>query len=224
MLSWWSSIDTAGYETDGKSLYEQLFLSKTVIKLNPTEEPGPFALNDQGTDLKIIGHISAQIPALLAALRISAADLALLTDKSVAKNVLGLHSAEITDDKLNLANLSHLYRITSFARALRLPIRDFLLLKTLTSLDPFVRDMNPVTPMHTANTLQFVEKVRKGRASGFRLAELNYLLRHRFDDKEGIAPAEEEIAQILNDIRDGLQKIAAETVQTPDLSGDLTRK
>ena len=51
MMSWWSRIDTVGYDPEGKSLYAQLFQNKTVVKLTPTEEPGPFALNDDGTEL-----------------------------------------------------------------------------------------------------------------------------------------------------------------------------
>ena len=62
MMSWWSRIDTAGYDADGKSLYEQLFLDKTVVKLLPGEAPGVFALKSDGTELldatrKIANHI-----------------------------------------------------------------------------------------------------------------------------------------------------------------------
>ena len=129
---------------------------------------------------------------------------------------LNLTESEIKDDMLNLANLSQLYRIVSFAKALRLSIRDFLLVKALIGTNPF-------DAAHTENTLLFVEKVRKIGASGFTIAALDYLLRDHVVPPSGIAPTEESIALVLDQVRSGLQKIAADNLPVADPTGDVTR-
>lgn len=77
MLAWWADIDTASYVdhmSEGqpkiKSLYEQLFINKTVI--NPVDE----AFTQDANALS--GKINEHIPAIIAALGISTADLTLL--------------------------------------------------------------------------------------------------------------------------------------------------
>jgi len=213
MLSWWAPIDTASYSDGSKSFYEQLFLNKTVT--DPVDDA--FTLDKLASNS---GKISEHIPALLAALRISEADLSLLTRSDAVPTTLNLAESEIKDDMLNLANLSQLYRIVSFAKALKLSIRDFLLVKTLTGINPF-------DAAHTQDTLMFVEKVRKIRVSGFTIAELDYLLRDHVVPPSGIAPTEESIALVLEEIRSGLQKIATEnnsTADPPDPAVELTRR
>ncbi|MDR4497892.1 MAG: neuraminidase-like domain-containing protein [Candidatus Scalindua sp.] len=213
MLSWWGNLDTATYKIEKKenvkSFYEQLFLNKAV--LNPEDEV--FLLNDARDELgnpfdpadPDPNTIRRYGPAILAALQISDSELALLIDNYGVQ------------DKLNLDNLSRLYRLVSFSRALKLSISEFLSVKTLTGKNPFAA-------ANTEYTLDFVEKVRKIRASGFSISELDYLLRHDFVQSSGVAPTEESIALVLGEIRDGLQKIAGETAVLPDPKGDVTRE
>ncbi len=211
MLSWWANIDTAIYtdylaegQTTVKSLYEQLFQNKAAVTLEPGVKD-PFNLKATRDRLETSGLISLHTPALLAPLGISAADLSLLTAE--LKDVNGNR-----DDTLSLENLSNLYRMISIARALKLSVRELLSVKALTGIDPFTG---------TEATLRFVEKVGVIRTSGFSINELDYLLRHQSTD---LAPSEESIALVLGEIRDGLQKILAETAILPDPTGDLTRK
>ncbi len=227
MLSWWSDISTTTYIdqlADGQpqaiSLYKQLFRNKTVIK--PLDEA--FTENPS----LLIGDISGHLPALVAALGISAADLTLLTTGA---------TIVVADNNLNLANLSQLYRVASLARALKLSIYVYLSIQKLSGVDPFVAipaaDHHPLLPA-TAATLLFVEKVKTIRDSGFSSDELNYLLRHDFSASSGIAPAEDAIAEILDELRSGMQRIAAENTfredpgdpdgVTSDPNGELTRK
>src|SRR3989440_1339535 len=210
MLSWWAPIDIASYNDGSTSFYEQLFLNKTIT--NPVDDA--FTLDKLASNS---GKISEHIPALLAALRISEADLSLLLPRSDAVPAtpnLTLSESEIKDDILNLANLSQLYRIVSLARALNLSIRDFLLVKALTGINPF-------DAAQTENTLLFVEKVRKIGTSGFTIAALDYLLRDHVVPPSGIAPTEASIALVLGQVRSGLQKIRAGNL--PDPTGDITR-
>ncbi|HWQ70174.1 MAG TPA: neuraminidase-like domain-containing protein [Patescibacteria group bacterium] len=220
MLSWWANIDTTSYTnytTQGQpkipSLYEQLFLNKAVVR----QEPNPFVLNEAGTELESVGDISGHIPAILAALGITEADLSLLTSNEVALQILHLPESEVNNDNLNLnlQNLSHLYRIVLFTKALKLSIKEFLSLKAITGMNPFA---------NTAGTLRFVDMVSKIRASGFSLAELDYLLRHVDQTPIGVAPSEDQIALILDEIRAGLQKIALETTfETVEVERDGLR-
>ncbi len=205
VLSWWADIDTANYidqkaegQPEVKSLYERLFRNKGVI--NPLDATFTEDAN------ALSGKISEHTPTLVAALGSSAADFTLLTTGT---------TAVVTDDKLDLKNLSRLYRVASFAKALNLSIPDFLSVMALTEIDPFEA---------TASTLRFVEKVRVIRASGFNISELNYLLRHAYLESSGLSPSEQSIALILAEIRDGLRKIAAEYSFVPDPTGELTRK
>jgi hypothetical protein len=207
MLSWWAPIDTASYSDETNSFYEQLFLNKTVT--NPVDDA--FTLDKLASNS---GKISEHIPALLAALGISEADLSLLTRSEAVLATLNLTESEIKDDMLNLANLSQLYRIVSFAKALKLSIRDFLLVKALTGINPF-------DAAHTENTPLFVEKVRKIGASGFTIAGLDYLLRDHVVPPSAVAPTKGSIALVLGQISSGLQKIRAGNL--PDPMGDVTR-
>lgn len=219
VLSWWSIIDTTSYADytveelpEIKSLYEQLFRNRSVI--NPVDEI--FTLNSGQNELANpynpatnppdpTKRISAHSPAVVAVLGISTAELALL---------LGTPPVA-TGDSLNLANLSRLYRITSFARFLQLSLDDFLVACALTAINPF---------SSTEATLRFVERVGMLRASGFSINELDYLLRHTNGASTTNAPSEESIAHVLTELRQGLQKIAADNTFVPDPTGELTRQ
>lgn len=227
MLSWWADIDTASYidhlaegQPEVNSLYKQLFRNKTVIK--PLDEA---FTEDAGA---LADNISEHLPALVAAFGVNAADLALLTAGA---------ASVIADDNLNLSNLSKLYRVISLARALKLTIPQYLSIRKLSGVDPFAPiPANPPADQlpATAATLLFVEKVKALRASGFSIEELNYLLRHDFRPLSTVALSEDQVAAILDEIRAGLQQIAAENTihedpsdpegVTVDPVGEVTRK
>ena len=114
-------------------------------------------------------------------MRISASDLAALT------------ATEVIDDALNLANLTRLYRISIFARGLRLSITDTLTFKALTGVDPF-------DVAHTADTLIFVERVAEIKSAGLSIADLDYVLRHQSEASSGMAIKDTAVAERLEDI------------------------
>lgn len=181
-LSYWGNIDSLS-DADGKpSFYDQLFQNKTVVG----DAMPAFALNSDHSDLAHAGQIpklTDYVPALLAGLRISTGELTLL---------LG----DLATQHLTLANLSALYRRVSLARALRLPVAEFLKLKTLAGFDPF-------SPQAPAEVWHFVEAARKVQSSGFGIAGLDYLL----CDAGPLAPSDSSIFVALTDIQSGLTKI-----------------
>ncbi len=201
MLSWWANIDTHSCD-DEPSLYERLFLNKTVTTLADI-----FELNAAGSELLNTDHtIHDSIVPLLAALHISSDELTLLADKGLSNYM---------ESTLNLANLSALYRRVSLAKALKLSISDFLSLSFLSGINPF-------DPSNTSETIRFVEVVKQVRASGFSVEELNYLLCNRYQPNSAVAPSEEQIAVFLGELRSGLQKIEQEYSSISDPTGEKT--
>jgi len=201
LLSWWANIETTVYPQDEeqRSLYERLFLSNAV--LNPVDDA--FVLDERQTELATIGLMSEHIPTIVAALEISAEEVDLIM------------AAQVTDDTLNLANLSQLYRTVSLAGALDLSITEFLSVSALIGIDPFDRSQ-------INQTLRFVERVEQIRASASSIAELDYLLRHVYDPAAGIGLSHEAIRAALETLRAGLTQIAQEHAPVADPTGAIT--
>jgi hypothetical protein len=221
LLSFWAPIDTVTYidhQADGQprlpSLYAHLFRNKAVT--NPLDPS--FTEDTAG----LSGKLSEHAATIAAALGISADDFSLLFgDADIIPRDTGDPSKP--KDQLQLDHLSRLHRHATLAKALRLPVRDYLSALKLNGGTPFAT---------TADTVLFVERIDKIRASGFSIAELDYLLRHELVASASVAPADEEIATVLDDLRTGLQKIVAENTfvedptdpngVTSDPKGDLT--
>ncbi|WP_437991268.1 neuraminidase-like domain-containing protein [Sorangium sp. So ce145] len=215
MLVLWGPIQTrSGPLPEDRSLYERLFLNKTVV--NPVDPA--FRLNSSGSELADSDEpIADHAPAVLAALRLSAADLALLTDSAVSQ--AAIHAPPVVSGGLlNLANLSKLFRATSLSRALKLPLRDLLALcamsgsDVLTTTDPDV-------------TRRFVEAALAVRATGFGVAPLDYVLRHVAPLASGLVPEQARIDAVLADLTAGLARIrsamdAPEDANTPADTGE----
>ena len=224
LLGWWVDIDTSSYVdhlADGEptvaSLYAQLFSNKTVSG----QVVGEIPIAPGGT-------LSGKAAAIAAALQISVEDFTLLhVDENVIPRIPDPDdlTKTIQDDHLTLVNLSLLYRHATLATALKLPIRSHLITLELVNRAPFAT---------TANTIQFIKHVDKIRASGFKIEDLDYLLRNNVSATSDIAVTDDLIAIVLDAIRDDLRKVSAEntfvdaavndSATTSDPNGDLTRK
>jgi hypothetical protein len=203
LLSWWATLDTASYEVEAGpsslSLYHELFQNKVVFD---EEELSLFELNSAGTELISSDQdLRDHLPSLAAALKVATHDILRITP--------GL------SPRLNLQNLSRLYRTVSLAKALKLPIREFLALRALTETDPFVSP---------GRTRRFVDLVAKVRETGFVTHELEYLLWHIELSGVKVSPPVATTALLLSELRNGLLKIHDETLALPDPNGELTRK
>jgi peptidoglycan hydrolase-like protein with peptidoglycan-binding domain len=222
-LSFWSNIDTHGDDLETRrenSLYARLFLNRTVRQLISAPAGDPFLLNDEGSELqRTTGHISDFTAAILAALRISAADLA------VIRSATNLEDRAPVVTPLTLANLSTLYRYAVLARALRVSVQDLISLRQLTGMDPFSVVIAPdgTRTFNPSVTLQFVEKVKKVQQSAFSVAQLNYIYRHVSEPVGAVAPRQDDITSCLQTIRTGLRNMAADAgAQEP--AEELMRK
>ena len=202
LLSWWSNIPTTVYaqDTEQRSLYERLFLNNSV--LNPVDPA--FALNEEQSELLVMGLLNEHVPAIVAALGIGAEEFDLLV------------AAGVVDDRLNLANVSQLYRNVSLARALGLSLADFLSLRALTGVDPFNRTQ-------VGQTLAINERLEGIENSAFSFPELDYLLRHVYDPSAGIGLSEDQIRAALETLRAGLTQIVKDYTPPTDPTGAITQ-
>ena len=228
-MSWYANISTTLYDDAGignsRSLYEELFQNPLVNKVGVGEKDY-FRLNskrtelqefDLGNQIKITDETGAPVilAIVMGSLGINRSDIDLLVNDT----------SDVDNEILNLKNLSKLYRKVSLARELKLSIPELLQIKDLTGINPFVSDSDLIpSSMHTANTLRFIEVVKKIRSSHFTVAELDYLLRNKEDMISTLRPTSEAMSLMLDEIRKGLQKIHMETTIAPDLDGELTKK
>ncbi|MBN1561221.1 hypothetical protein JW998_13290 [candidate division KSB1 bacterium] len=129
---------------------------------------------------------------------------------------LAAQSHGLVPDVLNLENLSSLHRLVSLARAMDLSLEEFLIMKELAAIDPF-RDGEATV------TKDFIAIVEKLQGAGFTSAEIDYLLRHRYDEKQRIAPSEREVLHILTQLQTGLKKIWQEVTLPAGLDDQVLR-
>ena len=203
LLALFAPIDTRGSGTGARdTLYATLFLSKATLAVDTAFLPDP-ASGAVLVDAKV--PIDDHVPALLKALRVSAADLAAIR----AATTLDAANAPLT-----LANVSMLFRHAAFARALGLRITDLLSLRVLAGLDPF---------SSPANALAFVQLARRVQQSGFTVAQLDYLCRGRTAPPTNLGPQPTTVRLLARALRDGLLDIARDTTPAPDPAGDLSR-
>jgi hypothetical protein len=210
-LALWARIDTWGRD----ALYFQLFDNPAIPKPGPNEPEWPeiqLPFNDDPDikDANSLPEIAPGatlgdfLPAVRAALGVSADDLALILQ----------HAGFSESAPLDVANVSALYRRALLARALRLRVRDLLSLLALGAPDPFQPGPE--------NTNAFVRLVYRIRASRFSVPELEYLYRHRMEPGRTSGPTDERIKESVNKIRDELKQAEAdaktaieETAETP---------
>ncbi len=186
VLALWGAVDTAG----PTSLYQTLFQDEKFAKAVRES----FRLRSDRQELHDATQSLIDHSALLqAVLRMSGPHLS--------------QFIAMTDGYLSLANLSFLLRRARLAQGLRLSPDDLFTASALTGLDPFE---NPEA------TLRFITAAAAVRGSGLRWAELDYLLRHRFQPPAPFVPPNETIMATLTELRTALQQLG------PDV-GDIER-
>ncbi|MBW2636474.1 MAG: hypothetical protein JRC86_02915, partial [Deltaproteobacteria bacterium] len=204
LLSLWAIIDTHGDD----SLYAKLFLNKAARDIDDAFKPSPNGSLLSNINEEISGHEST----LLAAFRISAADLELIQNDAGLVHKFGILTLEA---KLTLDNVSLLYRYVVLAKAMRLKVGDLIDLIALSGHKPF-------TTPHS--TFEFVTLVNKVSASIFDLTQLNYLYRHLLEPHTGLAPQRDNLLLLAMRLRADLIRITEENTLISDSNGDFTRE
>ncbi|HUT72078.1 MAG TPA: neuraminidase-like domain-containing protein [Desulfatiglandales bacterium] len=204
MLCWWGDIPTSREGEENTSLFEKLFLNNSVL---PKEaSPDDWQDFEDLLSYPTPEHpkpITTYLPRLTAALGASADDILFV----LSWDPWSAPEPGSDWDVLTLPNLSRLFRILSLCRALKLSVRESVALIEMRGqdLDPF----SPLfdDPKPTQNLLLLVDDLQKVRSSGFQIAELDYLLRHRLQSPETEEADLRETSLVLEQLRAGLQKI-----------------
>ena len=194
----WNNINTneyVDYFTDNyptvDSLYKKLFSNKAV--LNPVD---PAFSNS----ITLSGLINDHTATIVSALQISDEDF-------------GYILADVGNSTLNLLNLSKFYRISILAKKLKLTVKDFLSLKNLLGIDPFL------TP---ASAYTFLSRTDAVKTSGLSITQLNYLLRHDYVEESSVASDEAGIGVFLSQLRSSIK--AVETASEEEQQNTIIQK
>ncbi len=197
LLTLWSDIATAGK----KPLYAQLFLNRGVLRSSPVfDHPlGQYLTN---ATVKLKDHALA----LQGALGLTADEIG---------RIMVDAGKSVDTAELSLPNVSLLYRYGVLAKALKLPVRDLIVLKQESGLDPFkpLHDDPLVTldqDQPFVQTLEFVKVAEEVKDSGLKIEDLDYLLRHRFDATGKYRPNRDNTLALLKSLSAGVRAIRAE--------------
>ncbi|MET8093018.1 neuraminidase-like domain-containing protein [Micromonospora sp. NPDC005220] len=209
LLTLWSPLPTTGHN----ALYRQLFLTRRTLQADPIfDHPTGDYLNPAWVAQQAQGKpadfalVKGHLPAVQGALGLTPDAVGeILSDAGT-----GLDTAPLT-----IANLSILYRYAILAKALKLSPHDLITLKDLTGIDPF----HPLHdgPLQTladdhpyVDTIRFVDLVEEIRAAGFTVADLDFLVRRRYDEKGPYRRDPAATLLLLTGLADRIRAIEAE--------------
>ncbi|MCP4602364.1 MAG: hypothetical protein GY847_17925 [Proteobacteria bacterium] len=201
LLCWFHDMDTEDYFIDGKddlSLYTRRFINPTEVvegqttnnDNNNTELSEIFKLDlPIGERVKILNP--AVLPLVSAGVGLSQAEVASIIE------IESIIDPSTDFDLVNLENLSLLYRISIFCKALKISVDELYLLKKLLQQDPFDT---------TNDCRDFIAKWEVIKDAGFDPETLDYIVYHASNDK---TPKSEEEEAFFSSIVEGLSNIEA---------------
>jgi hypothetical protein len=210
LLTLWSPLPTTG----NNPLYAQLFLQRSILKSDPIfDHPLGLYLTDPG--LLIKDHMLA----LQAALGLTSDEI---------ERILKDAGDSLAAAKLSLSNVSLLHRYALLAKVVKLPVRDLIALKKLSGRDPFkALHADPLTSIDQdhpfSQTQRFVEMVGEVASSGLKIEDLEYLLRHSFDENGKYRSDPDGPLALLRTLSDGIRAIRLEHA-VPDDPGTLSEE
>ncbi|MBO9204290.1 MULTISPECIES: Tc toxin subunit A-related protein [Niastella] len=190
LLAFWTDMQTFGEQ----SLYRQLFLTHNILSIDPV-----FAADENYNYLAKSLTIGAHLPGVLAALQLTADDLAMIRTTAGMPDVLSVH------------NLSVLFRYVTLARLLRLSVKRLLQLIALYG-NPFV---------NADGTLDFIMLCEDLQLARFKPEQLNYLFTNKTEP--GILPAEKTLLSLAVSLRDGLLEIGQEYKEQPGVTAEVLK-
>ncbi|MBX3629208.1 MAG: hypothetical protein KF908_04695 [Nitrosomonas sp.] len=231
LLTLWSDIPTTGKQP----LYAQLFLTRSVLRNAPVfdhplgkylqyfdtmaNEYRAFHWDPSQPEDPTKGNVSLRthVLALQGALGLTADEIS----RALADVGRSLDTAE-----LSLSNVSLLYRYGLLAKGLKLSVREVIVLKQLSGLDPFrALHSDPLATIDQdhpfSQTLKFIEMIEEIKESGLKIEDLDYLLRHRFDETGKYRPNPEGTLALLKTLAEGIRTIRAEHA-VPDDPGTMS--
>ncbi|MEM9686303.1 MAG: neuraminidase-like domain-containing protein, partial [Bacteroidota bacterium] len=212
ILSWFAPLSERAYG-DEVSQYDTIFLNPVyntdaaVRTVFADADVNPLELITGSGDLN-----TANTPVVLGALRMRSTYLPALISAELPNGPGGEAPGQLVDK----AQLSHLFRVASFTRALRISVQEYLDWQLLTGIQPLSTPANPANPDSTLAFLRWYDLIRERNIS---LDELNFLLRHSgltaFPDS-----TESQMIASLTALRETLQTKLGEKDITIDLTNE----
>lgn len=187
LLVCWARIPSARPD----SLYAQMFLNPTVLRLDSTFAPDAHGMYFTGMPAPtVLGHQ----PALMAALNLTGAEFALVTGPAP----LGLGFDSSTP--LDMDAVSAIYRRAWLARTLGLSLTEFLSLTAYAGVDPFATPtLDGVHPVDSP-LIDFATRTQALRNAGLAPVQAMYLLWNQ--DLSGVsAPSPSVITSLASVLR-----------------------
>jgi hypothetical protein len=132
---------------------------------------------------------------------------------------------------LDLATVSLLHRYAVLARRLRLSVPELITLRQLAGVDPFAPPppgpVSDIADDHAQVTVEFAATVAAVRNAGLAVADLDYLLRHRYDPAGPYAPVDAPPVELIRALDAEITRIDTEHADPADpsaLSDDELRQ
>ena len=178
----WGDMDTYGKQ----SLYHKLFLNKSVRNIDTIFE------DEDGNFLSLDKALKEHIPAMLAVFKIS--------DNELSEIIKAVELEKNGDDdvKLNLSNVSAIYRHVTLSKALGLNTEGFFLLLELYGKDPF---------RSAIDTLEFTKWVEHTKQARFTPSLLNYITTGNLSPESKLGLDNSKIENTLNKLNSRLDTI-----------------
>lgn len=200
VLTFWGAIETrdvVSYLGDEdvliRSTYSEVFASPTMLASWSAVFGNPAALSAAQIIFPATPAPTAlqlqPLNGIVAALGISAADVATILTASGAANTL------------TLPTLGALLCYARLAAALSLPVADLVLWIGLSATSPF--SANP------ADTLEFLRRLKVLQDTGIAVRDLDYLLRGQSTTQSSLAFTQTQSSAVLQSIRDSVAKVIA---------------
>ena len=214
VASWFGELDTHT-KRDRPSYYEEVFQNKAVEVWDADNALSIAAVTAASTTETVAGNKGA----LLAALRIGAADFDLLTD-SVTSLAQIEEPAILAGAALTIDSVSTLHRITTLSRALGLSIRDFLILDKLTSKRLTSYTSGSVQRFAPADVEAFLDVAARVQRSRQKPAELLFLFTGHEPPQTSLALSEGAVKPAVEAMLGDLVKIHDKAIELRDPDGE----
>jgi hypothetical protein len=210
LLACWSDISTHGTT----ALYRQLFLAPTVLSQDVA-----FGDNGYGEFLtNAVETLSAHAEVIRGAFNLTGDEWDRIFKALAFDNAT----------KLNLANISAIYRRGWLARKLRLSVREFLLLTSLPGLDPFatpdiaVQPVGPPPIPAEPAVRQLIALVQALKARSLKSAVALFVIWNQ-DLSGKSAPDPAQVTEFGRTLRGDYASIEDQFAATEDPGGDILR-
>jgi hypothetical protein len=203
---WFGQLSTH-WTDQGKtpSAHEQVFQNRAVQNPpDPALAVGTFS-----------GTLADHQSAIRGALGIGAADFTMLTDDTEARAQTGAAALIAATTLVSSDSLSTLLRHVTLARALGMPLRDYLILRALAG--PDVTHLPDALQADTVDT--FLDTVERVQRSGFAPVEILYLLAGVEAPRTSQKPTDTAVAAVLDLLYAGLLKIRTTQLAVGDPAG-----